>query len=223
MGVLFDPDLNFKFHISSIRKKLSKALYSLRTVKNVLNRRSLLLIYNSIFHCHLLYAIHIWSCSNAGPINDLFKLQKTAIRIISGSKFNAHTEPLFKALEILPLPDLITFMKIQFMQRFTHNLLPCSFNDTWVKNSIRNIGENKIQLRNHLQLQNLYPNLARLDPFPLFSFPKIWESFPDEQIKIIRKPTDFDNKLKFFFLNDLASVVVCNRLFCPACMAGQSP
>ena len=56
----------------------------------------------------------------------LFKLQKTAIRIISGSKFNAHTEPLFKALEILPLPDLITFMKIQFMQRFTHNLLPCS-------------------------------------------------------------------------------------------------
>ena len=59
LGVLFDPDLNFKFHISSIRKKLSKALYSLRTVKNVLNRRSLLLIYNSIFHCHLLYAIHI--------------------------------------------------------------------------------------------------------------------------------------------------------------------
>ena len=223
LGVLFDPDLNFKFHISSIRKKLSKALYSLRTVKNVLNRRSLLLIYNSIFHCHLLYAIHIWSCSNAGPLNDLFKLQKTAIRIISGSKFNAHTEPLFKALEILPLPDLITFMKIQFMQRFTHNLLPCSFNDTWVKNSIRNIGENEIQLRNHLQLQNLYPNLARLDPFPLFSFPKIWESFPDEQIKIIRKPTDFDNKLKIFFLNDLASVVVCNRLFCPACMAGQSP
>ena len=58
------------------------------------------------------------------------------------------------------------------------------------------IGENEIQLRNHLQLQNLYPNLARLDPFPLFSFPKIWESFPDEQIKIIRKPTDFDNKQK---------------------------
>ena len=223
LGVLFDPDLNFKFHISSIRKKLSKALYSLRTVKNVLNRRSLLLIYNSIFHCHLLYAIHIWSCSNAGPLNDLFKLQKTAARIISGSKYNSHTEPLFKELEILPLPDLITFAKVQFMQRFTHNLLPCSFNDTWVKNSIRNIGENEIQLRNHLQLQNLYPNLARLDPFPLFSFPKIWESFPDEQIKIIRKTMDFDTKLKKFFLNDLASVAVCNRLFCPACMAGHSP
>ena len=32
LGVYFDPDLNFKFHISFLRKKLSKALYALRTV-----------------------------------------------------------------------------------------------------------------------------------------------------------------------------------------------
>ena len=221
LGVYFDPDLNFKFHISFLRKKLSKALYALRTVKNTLNQRSLLLLYNSVFHCHILYAIHIWSCTNSSFVNDLFKLQKSAIRIISGAKYNAHTEPLFKKFEILPLPDLITFSKIQFMQRFTQNLLPCSFNDTWVKNAIRNIGENEIQLRNRFQLQNFYSNLARLDSFPLYSFPKIWESFPSEQIKIIRKISDFDAKLKTFFINDLSSVAVCNRLLCPACMAVQ--
>ena len=33
LGVYFDPDLNFKFHISFLRKKLSKALYALCTVK----------------------------------------------------------------------------------------------------------------------------------------------------------------------------------------------
>ena len=121
----------------------------------------------------------------------------------------------------MPLPDLITFSKIQFMQRFIQNLLPCSFNDTWVQNAIRNIGENEIQLRNCYQLQNFYSNFARLDSFPLFSFPKIWESFPSEQIKIIRKITDFDAKLKTFFLNDLSPVAVCNRLLCPACMAVQ--
>ena len=107
------------------------------------------------------------------------------------------------------------------MQRFIQNLLPCSFNDTWVKNAIRNIGENEIQLCNRYQLQNFYSNFARLDSFPLFSFPKIWESFPSEQIKIIRKITDFDAKLKTFFLNDLSPVAVCNRLLCPACMAVQ--
>ena len=68
LGVFFDPDLNFKFHISSLRKKLSKSLYALRSVKNTLNQNSLYLLYNSIFHCHLLYAVHIWSCSKSGPI-----------------------------------------------------------------------------------------------------------------------------------------------------------
>ena len=118
----------------------------------------------------------------------------------------------------MPFPDLITFSKIQFMQRFVQTFLPCSFNDIWIKNSIRNIGENEIQLRNHYQLQNLYPNLARLDSFPLFSFPKIWESFPSEQIKIIRKMTDFDTKFKKFFLNDLSSVAACNLLKVVHCL-----
>ena len=56
LGVLFDPDLNFKSHIANLKSKLSKSLYALRTVKNTLSTDSLLLLYNSIFHCHLLYA-----------------------------------------------------------------------------------------------------------------------------------------------------------------------
>ena len=157
----------------------------------------------------------------SGLINDLFKLQKSAIRIILGSLYNAHTEPLFKKLEILPLPHLILFSKLQFMQKISQNFLPGSFNDTWIRNNTRNIGENEIQLWNQEQLQLIHSNLARLDLFPLFNYPQCWHSFPDEQIKIIRKSTLFDFKLKFVVLNDLSAQPVCNRLFCPACMAGQ--
>ena len=214
----FYPSLSFKFHISKIKNKLSQALYALRTVKKTLNQKSLTLLYFSIFHCHLLYAIQIWSCSRAGPPNDLFKIQNSAIRVITSPSYNAHTEPLFKKLQILPLPDLISFNKLQFMQRFNQNFLPSYFNDTWVKNSIRNIGENDIQLRNFDQLRLTHANLTSLDLFPLYNFPKLWQDFPNEQIKIIRKPSEFDAKLKDFFLDDLVSNIVCNRLFCPACM-----
>ena len=184
LGVFFDPNLNFKHHTSNLKNKLSKAVYALRSVKNTLGQKSLLLIYNSIFHCHLLYAIQIWSCSKSGPLNEIFKLQKKAIRIVAGTSYNSHTEPLFKQLEVLPLPDLISFTKIQFMQRFKQKFLPTSFDDTWVFNAIRNIGENDIQLRNRDQLRPIHSNLAGLDVFPLFDFPKIWQDFPDEQIKI---------------------------------------
>ena len=135
--------------------------------------------------------------------------------------YNSYTKPLFKKLQVLPLPDLITFNKLQFMQRFTQNFLPESFNDTWVRNAIRNIGENEIQLRNSDQLQIVDSNLASLDVFPLFNFPKIWQDFPDEQLKFTRKTAEFDLKLKKYFLDDLATNIVCNRLLCPACLAGN--
>ena len=107
------------------------------------------------------------------------------------------------------------------MQRFTQQFLPESFNDVWVRNAIRNIGENEIQLRNANQLQINASTLTSLDIFPLFDFPKIWQSFPDEQLKIIRKTLEFDTKLKKFFIDDLDSNINCNRLLCPACLAGQ--
>ena len=90
------------------------------------------------------------------------------------------------------------------MQRFSQKNLPTSFNDTWVKNNIRAIGENEIQLRNFNQLQPNHYNLVKLDNFPLYNYPKIWQNFPSEQLKNIRKTSEFDAKLKIYFLNDLS-------------------
>lgn len=137
--------------------------------------------------------------------------------MICGEKYNAHTEPLFKSSKILPFPDLITFHKLQFMQRFVQGFLPSSFNDTWKKNSIRNIGENEISLRNEDQLNIPFARLVSTEKHPLTNFPLLWEKFPEAQIKIVRKTKEFDHKLKEYFLNDLSAVTICNRLYCPSC------
>ena len=217
LGVYFDSSLSFKYQVSCIKKKLSKALYILRMVKKTLPKNSLKLIYYSIFHCHLIYAIQIWSCCPQNLLNDLFKMQKSAIRIICNVNYNEHTEPLFKREEILPLPDLVSFFKLQFMQRFVQGFLPPSFSQIWTRNNIRNIGENEIQLRNTNGLQLPPSRLVLTDRLPTFSFAKTWDQFPDENIKFIRKKIEFDNKLKNYFLKDLAESIVCNKLFCPSC------
>ena len=107
------------------------------------------------------------------------------------------------------------------MQRFTQEFLPESFNQTWVRNQIRNIGENEIQLRNFNQFQPVFSTLVSLDKFPLYNFPKIWQEFTNEQIKIVRKTSEFDAKLKQYFLDDLSSTVNCERALCPACLIGR--
>jgi hypothetical protein len=147
----------------------------------------------------------------------VFTLQKRAIRIITDSPYNSHTEPLFKQLAILPLPDLIQFSKLQYMQRFIQNFLPKSFNDVWTRNTIRQIGENSITLRNNPNFVLPFSRIHSFDKSLLCELPKCWDSFPDESIKIERNKLIFDFKLKKYFLDDLSSVPNCERLFCPAC------
>ena len=137
LGIFIDPLMNFKFHIDSLIGKISKSMFYLRRVKHVLTSNALKAIYYSTIHSHFIYAIHIWSCSNLSNLNRLFLKQKMAIRVITNSSFNAHTEPLFKQFNILPLFKLIEYFKLQFMHRYILQETPASFNNMWVRNEER--------------------------------------------------------------------------------------
>ncbi len=219
LGLQIDPELNFKFHVEQIIKKISSALYFLRNAKKCLTDRALKSVYFSIIHSHIIYAIHVWSSCPQYLINKIFVLQKKAIRIISNAPYNAHTESLFKKQKILPLPSLIDFFKIQFMQQFSQGLLPKSFTYVWTTNEARALQQNlhDYPLRNS---NNLYIPFARLkstEKHPLHLFPKLWSEFNENDIKYIRCKHEFNSKLKAFFLNKLQDNFRCSRMLCPRC------
>jgi hypothetical protein len=164
------------------------------------------------------YANPVWSSTFESNLKGLFIKQKAAIRIISDSKYNAHTEPIFKFLNILPFPKLCDYFKIQFMQRFVQGFLPSSFNTTWISNRIRREGQAHVELRDDDDIHIPFARTKLICLQPLISFPKLWDEFPDENIKFIRNKSEFNLSLKNFYLNQLNSNIVCNRLFCPACL-----
>jgi hypothetical protein len=141
-----------------------------------------------------------------------------AIRAVAGLKYNDHTEPTFKKLEILPLPNLIELFNLQFMQRFTQKFLPEAFNATWITNIIRREGQSQISLRNDDDLYAPPATLSLTSNHPLSTLPKIWDSFVDENIKFIRDKQEFDKALKTHFLKKLPKDVKCNNPFCPSCV-----
>ncbi len=217
LGVLIDPQLSFKNHISTVVKKVSTSLFFLRKVKNVLNQKALKSIYYALFHSHLIYANQIWSCCSENLLKPLITKQKIAIRIISNVKYNAHTEPLFKCHKILPFAQLCLFFKIQFMQQFVQKFLPVSLHNIWITNAERHQDEAHVVLRNDDILNIPFARNSTTTKHPLTSFPKIWTEFPDEGIKFLRNKIEFNAKLKHHFLSNLNSVVVCGRLLCPDC------
>ena len=59
--------------------------------------------------------------------NRLVKIQKRLLRIIKNSKYNAHTEPLFKLTGILKITDLFDLCALRFYYRYRHKTLPNHF------------------------------------------------------------------------------------------------
>ncbi len=94
------PQHCFKYHIRTICAKTSRALYMLRTCKNLPLQKALKTLYYSLVHSHLVYGNQIWSSASAGAISELLRKQKAAIWIITNSRYNQHTEPLFKHLAV---------------------------------------------------------------------------------------------------------------------------
>jgi hypothetical protein len=220
LGVFFDPSLNFKYHVSQVSNKLSCALYTLRTVRNLLPLSALKTLYYTLFHCHLIYAIEVWSSVPNYVISPLIKKQKAAVRIISNSNYNAHTEPIFKELSILPLSDLISHFNLKLFHSFVYNYSPKAFDNTWITNrQSRNNDDLRLDLI-ELRDDNAYylprPRTDFLARFPYFNLPKLWNDTP----AIL---TSTSNRLVFIKqssqmqIDKLSDTPNCNRLFCPAC------
>jgi hypothetical protein len=112
LGIFIDQSLSFKYHVNFITSKISKAMYFLRTAKNLLTEKSLKSLYYALVHCHLIYGILIWSSTSYSNLKGLEKKQKDAVRIVTQSHYNSHTEPIFKKLNILPLQHLISYFKL---------------------------------------------------------------------------------------------------------------
>jgi hypothetical protein len=103
LGIIIDKNLSWKAHISCISKKIAKVNGILNKLKHYLPEVTLKIMYNSLIGSHLNYGVMCWGFNH----KLIDKLQKKSIRIISNSKYNAHTEPIFKKLEILTVKDML--------------------------------------------------------------------------------------------------------------------
>ena len=91
---------------------------------NTVPTHILLTIYNSLFLSYIFQSILIWGhCPGR-----IFKLQKRAIRIIFGAKYNAHTSKLFKRHKLLKFDDIYKTAMIKFYYKYLHGSLPSYFN-----------------------------------------------------------------------------------------------
>ena len=97
LGLTVNNHMDWNSHITKISNKITKTMGIMNRIKKSIPQQILNLMYNSLILPHIYFCITAWGFE----CNRIFTLQKKALRIITKSKFNSHTEPLFRELSIL--------------------------------------------------------------------------------------------------------------------------
>ena len=78
-------------------------------------------IYNALFLSHMTYGLLLWG----NQVEQVSKLQKKSIRLITGNEYMAHSEPLFKELELLKIEDLYKLKILKFYYNLSYGMPNC--------------------------------------------------------------------------------------------------
>ena len=128
-------------------------MWSFVNIKHYVPVLILKIICNSLFLSHLNYGITVWGF-NVGP--GIKHIANKAIRFISNAKYNSHTTPVFKNLQLLQAVDIfkLTYFKNMFLTHENTRRLkrirwaPQSFNKIETNLSNNNNYEIKVKQTN---------------------------------------------------------------------------
>ena len=131
LGVYLDENLSGESHCEEPIKKLNRANGMFAKARQFVPLNELKNVYHAIFSSHLMYGCQIWTQKLLSVTDKMSILQKNAVRIVTYSAFNAHSEPLFKQLDILKFNDNIVLQHCLFVYDCLKGNLPSSFEFTF--------------------------------------------------------------------------------------------
>ena len=97
LGLTINEYLDMTSHSNKTAHKISRTLGVMNILKHELPYNALKMIYNSLILSHMQFNITAWGYA----FNRIFKLQKRALCIMTCSKYNAHTDPIFKKAKVV--------------------------------------------------------------------------------------------------------------------------
>ena len=120
LGIILNENLTWKDHIAHISQKINPTIALIRRLKHQLPIHILQMIYNSLILSRLHYGNILWG-KNPGTLT---KLQKKAIRALTGAGNNSHTSPQLKKLKLLSIQDIRKTKLLCLYKQLIDNKLP---------------------------------------------------------------------------------------------------
>ena len=124
LGVVVDEQLSFKYHIENVARKLAIGIGFLYRGREVLGRKELLLLYNTLLLPHINYCNLVWGINYPTNLHKIQILQKRAVRVILGLGYSDPVTHRFHELGISSISELIKKKSLMMIYKIKHHLAP---------------------------------------------------------------------------------------------------
>lgn len=180
LGMNIHSSLKWLDHIKELKKRLNSGIFSIQQIRQSLYHKEIKKVYFAFFHSHLTYGTMLWASESSVYVQEIFSLQKTAIRILRyGSRERKSCRGIFKELGILTLTSIYIQQHVTYAKKFLTNLTNSSIHGHNTR------GRNKL----HMGIKMGDLNYTSV---------KLYNKLPESLRALEMKP--FKRKLKLFLL-----------------------
>ena len=118
--------MTFKGHINKLKSKISSGIYALSTCSRTVPLRIRKSVYSCLVESHLRFGAIIYGAASPKYLEPISILQRKAIRLVANTKYNSHTDQLFKHFGFLKHSDIVHLDQTIFMKQYSDKQVPNS-------------------------------------------------------------------------------------------------
>ena len=188
LGVLVDSSLNWKHHISTLAKKILRAIGIMYKLRPFLPLNVMKNVYYSLTYSEIIYAIEVWG---SAVNSEILILQKMVMRLMTFNDIFPSTpgplrptDPIFVTLNCMKVEDIHKYQVAKFVFKCLHVTTPVQFHN-WYKlnNQIHeHYTRSNYNVNDGIIINNLSVPTARTTNYGLkqlkVSGTRIWNELP---------------------------------------------
>ena len=198
LGVILDSNLTYDEHIIKTASSCMSRLGQINRVKHVFDKRTLLMIINSLVFSKLFYCSNVWANTSKCSINKLQAVQNFACRIVSSARKYDHISPIRKELNWLPVANQLYYRSATMAFKCMTGHAPEYLSSKFLKGA-----EVSGRSTRNLRLLNipLFKTASGQRTF-YYRTVSLWNSL-DYSLKLCKSVSVFKNRLKTKLLKEL--------------------
>ena len=135
LGIIFHEHLSWKLHMDFVLRKICISYGTIKKISKHFDKKTLLVLYNSLIISHIRYFITTWHIGNKTIASKIQQITNKFIQLTFGLHHRANVTDILQNNNIMPIDQIteleITCFMYKYIKACYHHALIIFFKITW--------------------------------------------------------------------------------------------